>query len=49
MIFPQLNKIAPVPEACMVDTKETPQNIEGGPYALEPAAEGDIQIENPSD
>ena len=33
----------------MVDTEETPQNTEGGPDALEPAAEGDIQMENPSD
>ena len=33
----------------MVDTEETAQNTEGGPDALEPAAEGDIQMENPSD
>jgi len=49
VIHPQLNKIAPIPEAYMVDTEETPQNIEGGPDALEAAAEGDIQMENSSD
>jgi len=49
VILPQLNKIAPIPEAYMVDTEETPQNIEGGPDAPEPAVEGDIQMENSSD
>jgi len=32
--MPQLNKIAPIPEAYMVDTDETPQNIERGHDAL---------------
>jgi len=49
VIYPQLNKITPIPEAYMVDTEETPQNTEGGPDALEAAAEGDIQMENSCD
>jgi hypothetical protein len=49
VIFPLLNKVAEIPEACMVDTEVTPQIIEGGFDAPEPAAEGDIQMENSSD
>jgi hypothetical protein len=32
----------------MVDTDETPQNIERGHVAREPAAEEDVQMENSS-
>jgi hypothetical protein len=49
VILSQLNKIAPIPEEYMIDTEETLRNIEGGPDALEPASEGDIQMENSSD
>lgn len=48
MVIPQLNKIALIPEAYKVDTDETPQNIERGHDASEPAAEGDVQMENSS-
>jgi hypothetical protein len=46
VIIPQLNKIAPIPKAYMVDTEESPENIERGHDTLEPAAEEDMQMEN---
>jgi hypothetical protein len=46
VIIPQLNKIAPIPVAYMVDAEESPRNIERGHDAREPATEGDIQMEN---
>jgi hypothetical protein len=49
VIFLLLNKIVPIPEACMVDTEVTPQITERGSDAPDPAAEGDIQMENSSD
>jgi len=38
-----------VPSAPMTKTDKTPVHIEGDPDAPEPAAEGDIQMEYPSD
>ena len=35
------------PLECLVETEETPENIEGYPDALELTAEGDIQMDTP--
>jgi hypothetical protein len=49
VIFLFLNKMAPIPETYMVDIEMTPSSLEWGSAASEPAAEGDIQMENSSD
>jgi len=36
---------SPGTSACLVVTEETPENIEGDPHALDPAAEGNTQME----
>lgn len=36
---------SPGPSACLVVTEETPENTEGDPHALDPAAEGNTQME----
>lgn len=37
----------PGPSACLIETEETPENIEGGPDAPELAVEGYIQMDTP--
>jgi hypothetical protein len=36
---------SPATSACLVVTEETLENMEGDPYALDPAAEGNTQME----
>jgi hypothetical protein len=46
------NPLSPSPStssASLVESEETPENTEGDPDALEPAAEGDIQMEYSSE
>ena len=39
----------PGPSAPLLETEDTPEKIERDPDILEPAAEGDIQVENSLD
>ena len=41
--------LCPGPLQSLVETEETPENMEGDPDASAPAAEGDMQMEYSSD